>query len=263
MGVEPMLTGRVPVMRPRPFVPRSSTRVLLGVLVFSLGPWAPDARAQAHEEGIAVPGVVRDAESGTPIRGAFVSLFGEDWGVLTDAAGAFILPDVGAGTQTVEVEGMGYVSTRVTTRLAAGEALSIDLVPNPVVLEGIRIVADRFERRRNATATSVRMVDREALLSTGAPTALDFLRGRMGLFVTTCRFSASFNCLRVRGRRVQPSVYIDEFPAAGGLDQLAAYQPHELYMVEVYGGGRHIRAYTSWFMEYAGERRLNAVPLQY
>jgi len=34
------------------------------------------------------------------------------------------------------------------------------------------------------------------------------------------------------------------------------YLPHELYMVEVFQGGRHIRAYTHHFMERAAEQRL-------
>lgn len=240
-----------------------TARMASGLLALVVATGADDVRAQTTAtEGFVLTGTVRDAASGTPVRGAFVSLAGEDWGVLTDEAGAFALPDVSPATQSVEVEAMGYVDLRLTARLVEGEPLIIDLAPKPVVLEGLRIVADRFERRRKATPVSVQVADRDALLNSGTGDLMQFLQSRLGVFITSaCGSSFSFYCVRARGRTVAPVVYIDEFPAIAGLDQLAAYQPHELFMVEVYGRGRHIRAYTSWFMERAAEQRLNAIPL--
>jgi hypothetical protein len=43
------------------------------------------------------------------------------------------------------------------------------------------------------------------------------------------------------------------------MDYLAAIAPHELHMVEVFGQGRHIRAYTTRFMERAAKTRLQPV----
>ena len=56
-------------------------------------------------------------------------------------------------------------------------------------------------------------------------------------------------------------IVIDEIPILGGMDYLAAIAPHELHMVEVYGHGRHIRAYTTRFMARAAKTRLQPVAL--
>ena len=63
-------------------------------------------------------------------------------------------------------------------------------------------------------------------------------------------------CFFVRGREAESMVYVDEMPVIGGLDYLDVLRPHELYMVEVYGQGRHIRVYTNHFMERAAKKRL-------
>ena len=46
-----------------------------------------------------------------------------------------------------------------------------------------------------------------------------------------------------------PVVYIDERRAAFGLSQLRVYRPEDFYLIEVYSGGRIIRAYTPTFIE--------------
>ncbi len=78
-----------------------------------------------------------------------------------------------------------------------------------------------------------------------------------------CRGRWSSNCLIVRGRAIEPSVWIDEAPVIGGLDYLNVMRPYELYMVEVYGGGRQIRAYTTQFMARAATTRLQPFAILY
>ena len=56
-----------------------------------------------------------------------------------------------------------------------------------------------------------------------------------------------------------PEVWIDEAPVVGGMDYLRTVRPYELYMVEVYAGGRQIRAYTPRFMERAAKTRLQPI----
>ena len=56
-------------------------------------------------------------------------------------------------------------------------------------------------------------------------------------------------------------MFIDEAQVLGGLEYLDSFAPHELYMVEIFGNGRHIRAYTPRFMERAAKQRLNPIAL--
>lgn len=43
--------------------------------------------------------------------------------------------------------------------------------------------------------------------------------------------------------------FIDEAPLIGGIDFFAAYEPHELYLLEVCSQGLEIHAYTHRFRE--------------
>lgn len=50
-------------------------------------------------------------------------------------------------------------------------------------------------------------------------------------------------------------------PIFGGLKYLESTPPWEFHMVEIYGGGRHIRAYTTGFMKRAARQRLTPIPI--
>jgi hypothetical protein len=205
-----------------------------------------------------------------------VGLSGADWGTLTDRQGLFRLPDVPSRAETYVFEMLGYAETTFVANAAVDGHLDIRLAPDPVILEGIEVIADRFESRRNATATSVRAFDREQLLASSALDVMNLLEQRFGLRRTPCPGGAGrgiarrgglfstpsqYDCAWVRGRPAPVTVCIDEMPILGGMDFLVGYQPHELYMVEVYGQGRQIRLYTNQFMERASRTRFRPVPL--
>ncbi len=108
----------------------------------------------------------------------------------------------------------------------------------------------------------MRAFDREDLTATPQETILDFVAVRTGLVRTSCSGrQISSICFLLRGRQATAVVYVDEMPVIGGLDYLDALPPHELYMVEVYASGRHIRAYTNHFMERAAKQRLRPIAL--
>jgi hypothetical protein len=132
-------------------------------------------------------------------------------------------------------------------------------VSRPILLEGLTVVADRFESRRRSTPTAVRWLDQKALATAPQENALEVLVARGGLTRVACRGVWSNECVLARGSVVEPSVWVDEAPFLGGFEYLRTIQPHELYMVEIYAGGRHIRAYTNRFMERTAE--LRALPM--
>lgn len=205
-------------------------------------------------------GTVTD-EAGQPLVGAFVSPADSDWGSLTGENGRFVLRKTTPGAVALRVELIGYETLVWSGEVEEGEALTLRLVAEPIVLEGLNVVADRFESRRRGVATSVRWYDHDDLATSTLPTALDFVAMRAGLARVRCNGRWTDQCVLVRGRAAEPVVYVDEFPVVGGMEYLETLQPHELYMVEVYGGGRHIRAYTPQFMEQAAESRLRPIPL--
>lgn len=238
---------------------RHPWRSILPLLVASLLV-VQGATAQAPDT-TTVTGIVVEAGTGEPVPGALVSMQVEDWGVMTSADGAFLLPGVPEGQTTLEVTALGYADLLLTQPVLSGmEPLRVELQPDPILLDGIRVMADRFETRRKAAAVSVRAFDREELRY--APTdVVDFLRYRAAIPLTFCNGGLSRYCVLSRGRYVTPSVYIDEVRAVGGLEELEGYPSRAIFLVEVYSRGRHIRVYTNQYMERRGNAPVFPIPL--
>ena len=212
---------------------------------------------EIQSEAFDLVGAVVDDSNGQALAGAFVSLTGSDWGSITNENGRFAIPDLGAGTYSIRAEQIGYETLVWEGQISAAAPLQLRMA---MILEGLQVVTDRFQSRRNGNATSVRMYDRTALTSTSQPTVLDFVAFRVGSARERCASNARADiCLRIRGRNVEPTIVVDELEILGGMDYLAAIAPHELHMVEVFGQGRHIRAYTTRFMERAAKTRLQPV----
>lgn len=96
-------------------MPRSLISCLVILFVTSL----PAAVASA-QKAPSVAGYVK-TESGEPLPGATVSLLKTPHGVSTDANGFFAFPPVKAGSYTVQISLMGYVSVSQTIPIEAGQ----------------------------------------------------------------------------------------------------------------------------------------------
>jgi hypothetical protein len=234
---------------------------LVAVLAVFLGAPCLDAQEREASSGTNLVGQVVDASTGTPLLGAFVHLEGDDRGVLTEKDGTFVLPRVPKGVRSVMAEQLGYADLIQTTIVGEeNEPMVLAMAPDPILLEGIEVVMDRFERRRRATAVMSQVFERDDLLTTAAFDAVDFLEGRSFLKTYPClgtHFESE--CAMVRGRIAPVRVYVDEMPFFDGLAYLRTLQPYDLHRVEVYAGGRHIRVYTEWFVERAGRTRIQPI----
>ena len=234
----------------------------LTLAIAALALLARGGAAQRFAERFDFVGTVVDAENGEVLVGAWVSLVGSDWGSITDDRGRFRIPDLAPGRLGLAVEQLGYEELTWEGEIAQADGLlELRLTPQPLVLEGLQIVSDRFRSRRAAVATSVFAYDKGDLSTTSQQTALDFIRFRSGTSFVSCAGRRGDTCILVRGRLVEPVVYIDEAPVLGGLEYLDTFGPHELYMIEIYAGGRHIRVYTPRFMERSAKRRLQPIAL--
>ena len=220
------------------------------------------AQQEAQERSGEVIGHVVDARTGTPLAGAFVSLAGSDWGSFTNQEGRFLLPEINIGPHTVTIQQLGYKTLQVRVAAAiSGAPVRILLDPDPILLEGLEIVSDRFESRRRSVASRVVSFGPEDLTSSPYWSVSDFIAFRALARVFPCEGRYSDTCVMDRGQRAESLVYFDEVPLLDGWSYLDTFAPHDLYMVEVYGGGRHIRAYSRFFMERAAKTRLFPLPL--
>ena len=242
---------------------RSGRTFIFGV-VLAVAALALLARAGEAQE-FELVGTIVDANTGQALQNAWVGLTGTDWGSITNEQGRFRIEDVVAGRLSLKIEQLGYETLEWDGYVSSGDPLLLlELNAQPIVLEGLRVVTDRFRSRRNAVATSVYTYQAAELANSYERSALDFIRYRAhGARVVSCQGRLGDTCLSIRGRAVEPVVYIDEIPVLGGLDRLDSFAPWDLYMVEIYGRGRHIRAYTPQFMKQAAERRLLPIALPY
>ena len=246
--------------KPRRIQPLMASLAVLCASAGLVSPAAGQEEQPACEEGQArIVGMVIDANTEAPLSGAFVSVAASDWGSLTTGDGRFLLCEIGGGTHILTADRLGYGDFTVPAEAnESGDAVVIRMEPDPILLEGLEVVTDRFERRRRAVATSVRTYDEEALASSGYWSVADFIDSRAGVMAMPC---GAERCVYARGARVRPRVYLDEFPLIGGWMELETIPTSQVYMVEVFGGGRHIRAYTHAFMERAAKIRLLPFPI--
>jgi hypothetical protein len=226
--------------------------------------------AQSVETGAVIEGIVVDAATRNPLRGARVVVM-KDRGVTTDSTGSFRLANLQAGDHLLLVESYGYESLHVRATAGADQPrIEIPLEPAPMVLEGLSVevmarnvetMDQRLRGRRNAAATTVQALTQDRLLRSGASDMMELLQFEASLMPQPCdgTRASSGRCILRRGGLLQPRVFIDEAPAVGGLDELATWRPHELYLVEVWSGGSIIRAYTHQFMERMAKRPVQLI----
>jgi hypothetical protein len=213
-----------------------------------------------------ITGRVVDARTGAPMEGVEIRFLEKRGATTTDAEGRFVLRTRN-GPTALAADFLGYrEATAVVTVAGDTDAGTFRLEPDPVMLESLTATVDRFESRRKAYAYSTRVLERREILASSAPDAAWLVLSRGGVSRTSCSpgildFDTSRTCLFMRGRPGRTRIYIDEMPAIGGLDQLASYSPHDLYRVEVYGGGAMIRVYTRWYIEHAAKHGLRPMPL--
>ncbi len=229
-----------------------------------------DTQERANDGRLA--GVVIDVIGERPIENALVVLGDNYRAVLTDSLGRFDLGELTSGDFELTVRRYGYQTQGVEGFLPAGSALDIEvpLPPTAVLVDGLSVVAERLEtmeerltRRRRATTLPVHSVGQEHLVRSSARDVLEMLDREATLQIQTCGGRAfADQCVRRRGRLVEPRVYVDEMPVIGGLSQLAMYQPYDLYLVEVYGRGLEVRAYTHQFMERMARQPMALMPVR-
>lgn len=226
------------------------TLIVTATVIFCLAPpAAAQEQARTEQPRTLFTGRVLEGSFGNPLPTAIVEIAGTRHLAITGEDGSFAFR-LTPGQHTFVVKVLGYENLYQTLVLPEGSPIhEFVLTPRPVVLEAIRVVDYRLTRRRKAVATSVRVLDRAELLHSFG-TAVDVVLRHTGMIETPCPSTTDLaRCAWVRGEVVPVTVAIDDRPAFAGLDELESYNAHELFVIEVYSGGSHVRAYTTHFMQ--------------
>lgn len=236
------------------FLPLRSATSGLAAAMLVLATVAPSVAQDETEAEAAdhttVTGQVVDASTGGAVATTVVRMTNPERSVMTDQDGRFSLTHVPVGTRTLVFEQLGYTRTTVTQEFhPESTPIVVELEPQPVVLEGLDVMVDRLEARRQAAGVAVRVLRPEDFQS--QPVDLfAAIRGRagMGLIGCTPRGGMSTWCILNRGSYVVPSVWVDDRRAMG-IEELELYRTDDVYAVEIYQAGRAIRVYTRQYMQ--------------
>jgi hypothetical protein len=227
---------------------------------------APDTVGTAR---VRVAGWVVDAHNGMPLSNVKVRIPRLGRETLTERDGSFRLERIPAGDWPVAVGRIGY--TPEVLRIPADNhatELTLSLTPEPVQLEEIQAVVDRYAVRREQLGESVKVMDRGEVEKLIGSTRDGILRyGNISRVPCPSRGLAGVRstldprvCVVIRGRVLIPEVYIDEKFARGGLDDLDLFDTREIELVEVFRGGAVIRVYTTVFIRNMARRRAAPQP---
>jgi hypothetical protein len=151
---------RLPASRPRLRAPRAAG-ILSALLLTSL----PLPRPAEAQSGATFLLRVTEAETGRPLEGARVEILRRRLSGVTGPDGWVRIAGVPPGIHAVEVHHLGFVPERLTkdfTRVITVKG-QVDLLPRPLELEALEVVAERqnqwlqatgfYERRRSSGGT--------------------------------------------------------------------------------------------------------------
>lgn len=246
---------------------RRSPLVLLAALLLVVA-----AAGGAAAQQFTVRGKVWDRGAFAPITGALVMREGSDRVVaVTNASGEFTVR-LPAGTHALRVMALGFASgTLQVTAAADAQQVAIALDADPLMLEQLVVLADRFEVRRKAVGVSSMVINDNELQMTSSRHLAEMVgrHVRSGPAIdcgarTLHYGSQGLACQmgRLRAPAVSRTrVYMDEVPLVGGLEVLQTVNPKEIARVEIFEGGKQVRVYSVQFMERAARMGLEPQPL--
>ncbi len=233
----------------------SRNSIALGILGL-MAVVAPLQAQRTNPLRVTTNGAVTDLTTGNPVAGALIEFPALRRQAITDQLGRFAVTNIRPGKHKVVVSQLGFKTLVREVTIADSEPLILPLDPDPVLIKGIDVQIDRLETRRRAVGVAAHAFARTELVNSAYVNASEFVRMRLAMFPCP---SGRGTCMRHRGQIVAPIVYIDE-RRAFGLEELEAYPMYDVYLVESYDNGRHIRIYTTWFMQNLAR---NSVRLQH
>jgi len=194
-------------------------------------------------------GQLLDADTKAPVTGAFIALDAESRGVLTDSLGAFMLPVGTADAYALKVRQLGYRDLVVTiTAESARRPFFLQLDPDPVEIEGLRVLVQRFQDRRRGPFGAVDVLDQMALIDAPDGSGVDLIKREVP-FARPCDSQTEQLCLNQMGRVEPLKVCIDGHRVSEMMAELEHVDPRSLYMVEVFRRTGQVHMYSRGYVE--------------
>jgi TonB-linked SusC/RagA family outer membrane protein len=194
----------------------------LGWLLAFLALLTTAARPVAAQETGTIQGTVTDAQGGSPVVGARVTVDGTSIGAATGADGRFVLRNVPAGTRTLRAAMLGYASAQRTVAVTAGATATANfsLAETGVLMDELVVTALGIPREKREISTSVQEVRGEDLARTNETNLVAALSGKVsGVTITNSNSPGGSSRIVIRGANSltgnnQPLFVVDGVPVS-------------------------------------------------
>ncbi|MEL7124531.1 MAG: carboxypeptidase-like regulatory domain-containing protein, partial [Bacteroidota bacterium] len=157
----------------------SYTKIILPILMIAF-------TTLAYGQNATLTGKILDL-SGKPLSFATVLIDGTTKGTTADKDGQFIINDIPAGTYTIKVSFMGYLSTTEEVSLKAGESIekSFSLQEDALNIQAVVISGTRYELDRVNNPIVVNVINNKQLNATQSIAISEGLNFQQGVRVET------------------------------------------------------------------------------
>jgi iron complex outermembrane recepter protein len=176
----------------------ASKRRFLLVLLVPLALVLPVSVEAQGGTGI-LTGTLRSSGDGSPVSTAFIRVVGLDASTSSDATGRFRLEGLPAGPHTLRVERLGYETREVSVDIPAGGApaqVTVELVPEALLLEGVVASASGEVQRRVETAASISRIDGARIRETNPSHPSEILNRVPGVWVSPTSTEGHMTAIR-------------------------------------------------------------------
>ncbi len=217
---------------------RQGSALAAVVVAIGLAVSPMDSSAQVEHEG-EVEGVVRAAESGTPLAGTTVAVVGTGRTAVTHGDGSFHIPVPSAGSYTLRVERLGYRTVTVELDAGADEAVTVELEVAALALPGFVVTGVVTARAANETLRPTSVFAGEELQRRLSGTVAETLASEPGLAVTSMGPGSAHPVIRgLSGDRI---LMLEDGQRIGdlfnsGADHATALEPSSARRIEVIRG---------------------------
>jgi len=157
--------------------------------------------ALAEENLAKINGVVKDQSTAEPLAGANIMLNGTTLGASADRNGMFIIERIPAGTYTIEISYLGYLTFSKTVFFKEGESINKNFLlrEDALNLEGVVVSGTRYEQDRVNNPVVVNVLDNKLLKATQSIAISEGLNYQPGVRVETNCQNCGFTQVRLNG----------------------------------------------------------------
>ncbi|MCY3545626.1 MAG: TonB-dependent receptor [Gemmatimonadetes bacterium] len=217
-----------------------SYRVVALTMLIGLVLLRTTADAQEPEHEGEIEGVVRDADTGEPLAGAFVAVVGTGTSAVTHGDGTFHLTGIAGGSYSLRVERLGYRSR--TSEVTVGDesaVVAIELTTSPIALQGMVVTGTLSERAAAEALRPVSVLAGDALQRRSEATVAATLASMPGMAAISMGPAVSQPVVRgLSGDRV---LMLEDGTPVGdasnsGTDHATALDPSSARRIEIVRG---------------------------